>query len=200
MYLKFVFAILFTISTALPAKTTAKPAVKPKKPAAPRLKDALIPDISTTTTTTTTTTAPWIKPLSDGLDGCAGGSKHLLQVFSNNMIDTTMVDFFSFFTSFSPLNNVPNAKTCCSKCGASGTFSKCIAFDYNAQTNVCQMYAVKTEEAFYYVYGIKYSYEQAEGQSAFLIGYGYNTTYFVPQTNRYSGVYLGENSAYVIIN
>ena len=141
-------------------------------------------------TTPTTTTASWVQPLSDGSDGCAGGGKRLLNVYSNNMIDTTIVDFFSFFKSFSPLNNEPNAKTCCSKCGAAGTYSKCIAFDYNTQTNICKMYAVKTEEAFYYVYDIKYSYEQPEGDPAFLIGYGYNITYVIPQKNRHSGIFL----------
>ena len=155
--------------------------------------------VTTTPTTTTTTTAKWLNELDDDIVGCYGGKDTLFQVYSDYKIDSTLTNFFSYFTAFLPVSNVPTAKGCCLKCSAPGRFSTCIAFDYDVQAQICQMYAVKTEEAFYYVFDNKFSYNVAVGQPEFLTGYGTNVSYIVPFSSRYSGIILRGYGTYKVI-
>ena len=145
---------------------------------------------TTTTKKATTATASWIQSQDDGIFVCfGGGAKNLtFNIYSDNMIDSSKQDFFDFFTIFSAVKNVGNAKSCCLKCGASGTFSTCIAFDFDVQTNICQMYSIKTATAHYFHDGADHSYQILEGQPEFLFGYSNNITYVVPQINRFTGV------------
>ena len=140
-------------------------------------------------------TSPWLQTIDSSI-GCYGGKNIFFKVFSNSMIDSTLPSFFDYFTVFNPIKNVINAQSCCLKCGSIGTFSSCIAFDFNDQTKTCQMYAIKTEDAFYIQNGVEIHYQKLDGQPEFLNGYSTNNVvYIVPnQINRYTGVFLLGNT------
>jgi hypothetical protein len=151
------------------------------------------------TTKKTTISAPWLQ-LVDNIIGCYGGRNKFFQVFSNSSIDTTLPNFFDYFSSLKTIKNVENAKFCCSKCGANGANSKCIGFDYNEKTKTCQLYSVLSEEVYYIEDGNKFYYTLYHGQAEFLNGYNNDSiNYIVPQSNRYSGVFVDGTGDYKLI-
>ena len=140
--------------------------------------------------TSSTTSAPWLQKLDDTI-GCYGGKSKFFEVYSNYSIDSTLPNFFDYFTALKIAKNIPNANSCCLKCGASGPYSKCIGFDFNAQLNTCQMYSVNSEEVYYIEDGNKFYYTLYHGQAAFLTGYNNESiNYVLPQSNHYSAVYV----------
>jgi hypothetical protein len=159
------------------------------------LSSAYLGQTAVTTKAQSMITPTWLQSI-DGTIGCYGGKSIFFQVFSNTMIDSTLPSFFDYFTALNPLRSVTNAYNCCLKCGSIGTFSSCVAFDYNDQTKTCQMYAIKTEDAFYIQNGKEYHYEKLDGQPEFLNGYSTGkVVYIVPnQANRYTGVFLNGNN------
>ena len=135
--------------------------------------------------TSSTTSAPWLQKLDDTI-GCYGGKSKFFEVYSNYSIDSTLPNFFDYFTALKIAKNIPNANSCCLKCGVSGPYSKCIGFDFNSQTNICQMYAIKLIK----VVEDGYTYTEPAAQAAFLTGYTIGFSYVVQNQNDWTGVYV----------
>jgi hypothetical protein len=149
------------------------------------LQTTELPNVGAGIGLTGTTTAAWIQKV-EGVNGCYNPKRMGYEVLSNKMIDSTKTNFDSYFTAFIPLRFIPNAAACCSKCGASGAYSKCVGFDYNDQTKTCQMYAIKVQDAFYLQDGVEIHYDKLEAQADDLKSF----TAAVSQGNRWSGVYI----------
>ena len=135
--------------------------------------------------TSSTTSAPWLQKLDDTI-GCYGGKSKFFEVYSNYSIDSTLPNFFDYFTALKIAKNIPNANSCCLKCGVSGPYSSCIGFDFNSQTNICQMYAIKLIK----VVEDGYTYTEPAAQAAFLTGYTIGFSYVVQNQNDWTGVYV----------
>ena len=153
---------------------------------------------ATTTTTKTTTTPKWIKQKEDGTYFCYGGGSNdnILDIHFDQMIDTSLADFDYYFVTL-PSITTANAYKCSSKCGATGTYSACIAFDYDIQTKICNMYAIKTETRNYYVYGKGFTYYIYNAQPEFLSGYN-NITYLTEKSNHLTAILNGDNGNFEI--
>jgi hypothetical protein len=137
------------------------------------------------TTTKSATTGLWLQNY-DNIVGCYGGRRRFYQVFSNNSINSTLSNFFDYFVVLPVLRNVNNANLCCSRCGTAGTYSSCIGFDFNSQTNICQMYAIKKIT----VREFGYDYIVDAAQADFLLGKDNGTVYVGPTNNRWTGVFV----------
>jgi hypothetical protein len=144
-------------------------------------------------TTKSATTGLWLQN-NDNIVGCYGGRRRFYQVFSNNSINSSLSNFFDYFVVLPVLRNVNNANLCCSRCGTAGTYSSCIGFDFNSQTNICQMYAIKKIT----VREFGYDYIVDAAQADFLLGQGHTSTvYVVPTNNRWTGVFVDGTGNFV---
>ena len=155
---------------------------------------------ATKPTTKSTTSTTWIfaadQPNGDLTQVCYGFKKMQLSVNLGNAIQSNAANFNTYFIAYPPKSAVANSAICCSLCGTS-SYKNCVAFDYNIQTKVCQMYQIQTSTVYFTVEpkGKEYPAVYYDGQASFI----YSENYLVADPLHNSGVFYDQGS-YIGIN